>query len=224
MTFISNAVGGLKLASRELRHQREHYQALKGWFRRRLPGVPQEEAVSDALAELFRAEKSSQIITGSGLLPFDLRHISIDREVRRPLDTGIGKNANPTDYMFTIHTDTALDLRIEAKVVLTQGELKKVYMGSEGLLRYENPDNPYTIAPFGGMVAYVVDLDTATWAGRIDAEIDERLGPVRKSMISVTGDSLSVSRHTCVSTSTARRYDVEVFHLVLEIDAEPVRR
>ena len=91
--FLSNAIGGLHVAADELKLKRAKYEAKTDWFRKGKAGIPQEEAVSQALAELFAYRRAKQALSDPADGDVDLRHISIVCETPRPLDPGISKKA-----------------------------------------------------------------------------------------------------------------------------------
>lgn len=223
--FLANAIGGLRKASDELKKKRTRYEKKIDWFRSKKSGIPRENSVSRALADEFRAIKARQSISGSGVQPMDLRHIEIECERPRPFDPGISDNSKPTDMAFSMFKDGVLDLRIEAKTVISASDLKN-YAGREGLLRFEDGSNPYTVAPFGGMVAYVVDGDATTWSDKIAVTVSSAIGNDRTYVRKVGGDDHHVSKHSFRHTSEegTSDYSVDVIHMTIEIDANPSRR
>lgn len=85
---------------------------------------------------------------------------------------------------------------------------------------------PYTVQPYGGMVAYVVDSDADTLTITIGAAVEKAVGSKRYGRLKIGGEDHHVSRHKVAYKGRGRdiRQDVEVFHLALEIDAKPPRR
>jgi hypothetical protein len=224
--FLGNAIGGLREAAIVLRIKKEEFEAKKDWFRKKKTGIPKENSVSQALALLFEFIRANQAISGSGVQNIDLRHISISCEKPRPLDPGISDESNPTDYALVLLKDMELDLRIEAKTILSESEIRDKYVGHEGLLRFDDDSNPYTIARFGGMVAYVVDADAPTWAGRIATAVAAKVGAERSGSMTIGPHDHQVSYHH-VSVNTPQgpaEYDIDVIHFALEIDASPPQR
>ena len=226
--FLDRAISGLRLAANELRTCRAHFEAKRDWFRKgkRHKGVPNENSVSQALKQLFDSIRAEQQISGSGVHAVDLRNIRIECERPRPFDPGIAAEANPTDLSIVLMKDDELDLRIEAKTVLDEADLKREYLGDRGLGRFEDGANPYTTQPFGGMAAYVVDRDTVSWETTIGHALAGHVGVTRLHSRSVAGSSHHVSRHHVVPAANAAfpAYEVEVVHIAIEIDALPSRR
>jgi hypothetical protein len=175
---------------------------------------------------LFSLLRSEQAISGSGVHAIDLRHISIECERPRPYDPGISDESNPTDFLLVLLKDNELDFRIEAKTVLDDTEVRSEYLGARGLLRFDDNANPYTIQPFGGMVAYVVDSDAKTWMAKIGAAVATAVGASRSSVIKIGTDDHQVSRHHVAFKPDGKdlRRDVDVVHFALEIDAKPPKR
>lgn len=223
--FVINAVRGLQAAASLLRERRPEFESRKDWFRRSKGGIPRENSVSQALANMFEVLRARQNLEGAGSAEADLRHISIQCEKPRPFDSGISDASNPTDYSLVLLKDRELDLRIEAKVLLSQSEITSEYLGTRGLKRFEDASNPYTVSPFAGMVAYVVDDDESTWRSRISSEIERLVsGACRK--VPMPGGEHTVSshhlKHSLAGTPCSLRIDV--LHFVIEIDAVPARR
>ncbi|SCB30349.1 hypothetical protein GA0061099_1004451 [Bradyrhizobium yuanmingense] len=224
-TFLANAIAGVRAASEQMRARRAKHEKRIDWFRDKKSGIPRENSVTRAIADEFKRLKARQGISGTGVQPMDLRHISIECEVPRPYDPGISDKAKPTDIAFSLFKDGVLDLRIEAKTITSIADLK-TYIGSEGLLRFEDGSNPYTVAPFGGMVAYVVDEDADSWDRRIASRLKEALGAERTYVTTIGTAIHQVSTHNFVLTTDegTAAYEVGVVHLAIEIDAVPSRR
>lgn len=122
--------------------------------------------------------------------------------------------------------DNELDLRIEAKTILSDAEIRKHYLGDEGLRRFDDSTNPYTIQPFGGMIAYVVDSDAQAWTLKIGSAVAAAVGAGRAGTLKIAGEDHHVSRHKVdyKAGGKAVRRDVDVVHFALEIDARPPKR
>lgn len=225
-SFLENALGGLQMAAAELRGNRAGYENRRDWFRSKTSGIPRENSVTQALAEVFGRIRSQHNIKGAEPGAVDLRHISVACERPRPRDVGISDMSNPTDLSLVFMKGGELDLRIEAKTVLNDKEVKSQYLGKSGLDRFEDGANPYTVQPFGGMVAYVVDLDGASWSEKIVAELEAKVGSTRLRSIVLNGGTHAVSNHAfdLSDAASVTRKEVDVVHFVIEIDAKPSRR
>lgn len=226
LAFIENAIGGLRLAAVKMRQDKERFEAYKDWFRQTATDIPRENSVSQALKQVFDEIRTEQQISLSGAQAVDLRHIRIECERPRPFDVGISDAANPTDLSLVLMKDNELDLRIEAKTVLNSAEVRSEYLGKRGLLRFDDNSNPYTVQPYGGMLAYVVDSDAATWTITLGAAVEKAVGAKRYGKLKIGREDHHVSSHKVAYKGRGReiRQNVEVFHLALEIDAKPPRR
>ncbi len=224
VTFLHNSIAGLTKASELLRQNPEAYHGRSDWFRRRQAEIPRENSVTVALAELFNGLRKDQTLHGSASPDLDLRNIYAEPEVRRPRDRGISDEANPTDYRFTLLKDGELDLRIEAKTILEEADIGSEYLGARGLLRFEDTANPYTIAAYGGMVAYVVDHDGDHWRAVIASKIEanRRLDTLRT--LAVGGNEHHVTAHVYGKDKDGVDQKVDVVHFVIEVEAVPSRR
>lgn len=226
LAFLGNAIEGLRLAAVKVREERERFEAHSDWFRPTLNDIPRENSVSQALKQVFDEMRAEQQISSSGVQAVDLRHIKIECERPRPFDVGISDAANPTDLSLVLMKDNELDLRIEAKTVLNDAEVKAEYLSKRGLRRFDDSSNPYTVQPYGGMIAYVVDSDAATWTTTLGAAVEKAVGAKRYGKLKIRDEDHHVSRHRVdyKGRGKAVRQDVEVLHLALEIDAKPPRR
>lgn len=224
--FLGNAIGGLHVAADDLKLRRAKYEAKKDWFRKGKTGIPQEEAVSRALADLFAYRRAQQALSDPADGDVDLRHISIACETPRPLDPGISKQAKPTDYTIILMRESELDLRIEAKTVLDEREIKAEYLGLRGLKRFDDASNPYTISSYGGMVAYVVNHDAPTWSTKISTALLAEIGTDRAGSIELGAREHHISKHSVpvATREMTGNIEVNVVHFVLEVEASPSRR
>jgi hypothetical protein len=100
--------------------------------------IPRENSASQALKQMFDLMRAEQSIFGSGVQPLDLRHISIECEKPRPFDRGISDESNPTDLSLVLMKNNELDLRIEAKTILNEAEVKSDYLSTSGLRRFDD--------------------------------------------------------------------------------------
>jgi hypothetical protein len=225
--FMANAIGGLRASATAMRAEADYYEGRRGWFRPVQIEIPHEDSVTSALVEEFRKLRSAEAIKGHAIPGISLRHIEISKQDRRPLDPGIGPNDNPTDYMFTMFSDTLLEFRIEAKTIVNRGDIRAEYLGARGMLRFEDGNNPYTLAPFGGMLAYVVDLDAPEWSRMIGEELRADIGADRVGQLRIGETEHLMSSHVCVPAEQGENgtaLEIAVVHFALEIDARPRRR
>jgi hypothetical protein len=226
--FLQNAIWGLEEAGKLIQttERRQQLEKRKDWFRGKKSTIPRENSVSRALADAFNVVRAQKEISSNGISQHDLRFISIECEVPRPHDPGISDKANPTDLRLLLLPLGDFDLRIEAKTIRNIRELRNDYLGSEGVLRFQNGDNPYTTSPHGGMAAYVLDANADEWR----QTIKDAVAAHHESAGQQFTDKAGVERHTSVHRfdhvvdGETTQYTVNVFHLVFEIEARPSLR
>jgi hypothetical protein len=207
---------------------------LGGWWRTKkskLNGksclVPSEEAISEALwreMEKVRDEIVLKIFPADGAMA-SVDTLGVAIEQPRKAKAGIGKRSKPTDIRFYRFGSSALDLRIEAKVVLREGDIKRAYLSKTGLKRFSDPKEPYTDHEIGGMLAYSVTDDRGIWLDRIDDALRASNPPIptfKHPIQAATEETL----FSCVPYvfHTGPRNEVLVFHVVLEFVCEPDAR
>ena len=206
---------------------------LEGWWRNKRVKVggteclvPSEEAISEALwAEMENIRDEMTLRIGAfdpSMSGVDLLQVSPEspRKVRK----GIGEKSKPTDIRFYRTGSEILDLRVEAKVVLKESDLKP-YLSKDGLKRFSDEDEPYTTHEIGGMIAYALTSDKSTWINRIEGALKNEKPPLEtfRQRVKTISDETLFSRVPCKLTSTARD-QVLVFHVVLEFECEPKER
>jgi hypothetical protein len=121
-----------------------------------------------------------------------------------------------------------IDLRIEAKNVIRVSEIDREYLGPRGLGRFEDLRSPYTMERFGGMLAYVMDEDAATWQAGIHQAICAVQPPLTILATTVAGEPLMTTSHDRevdnLLHGIRQRCRTDVIHLVLEFEADPSLR
>lgn len=215
---------------------RARYGNLEGWWRKsayRINGkngfrVPEETAVSEALVEQMELAKHEFMLNAHKHGPdiADIDSLEFHAEAPRRQKAGIGRRAKPTDFRFYRSGLGGFDLRIEAKVLTKHPEIAKTYLSREGLGRFSDPKEPYTDELVGGMVAYTVSDDRATWLGRINSEMASS-SPVIPTFHHVVLPSIQPILFSQVPFNFSKvspRSEVLVFHLVLEFDCSPSAR
>ena len=215
--------------------QRE-LRGIDGWWRSnkkvRLNGklclVPSEEAISEALCremEAIQREIVLQIFpksTDPSMASIDT--LQVCPEQPRRIASGIGKKAKPTDIRFYRIGSAVLDLRVEAKVLLSENDIKKAYLSKNGIKRFSDARDPYTEQEIGGMLAYVVTDDRLIWLGRIEGAMRASVPAIstfKHGIQAATEETLFCSVPYAVA---GPRNEVLVFHVVLEFACEPDAR
>jgi len=119
-----------------------------------------------------------------------------------------------------------IDLRIEAKVLLRDGDVAKTYIAANGMGRFSDPDEPYTEHEVGGMLAYTFTDDLKTWTGRIEGGLKGAKPPYKNfsHQIGQASDQTLFCHVPFKSKTGSARTEVLVFHVVLEFDSAPVAR
>ena len=109
--------------------------------------------------------------------------------------------------------------------MLRETDIKNAYLSANGLKRFSDPKEPYTDHEIGGMVAYAVTDNKATWLTRIDDALRASTPPVQtfKHRIQTSSDETLFSRVPYAISSSSRN-EVLVFHVVLEFACEPDAR
>lgn len=234
--FLYDVIHGIREAVRRVNDpvRLAIFEERIGWFGKPRSGFkgtrfPDETSISKALIEVLTEMRAAQFIGAPATNPAEpnLTNMEFHVEVDRKYDPGIGPNAQPTDFQFAIHRDR-IDLRIEAKKLARPSEVVKYYLGEQGLGRFDDVNAPYTLERFGGMLAYVTDFDTATWAGHIEDGLRSTLPAERLAHTIVSGEPLITSVHDrdvdIKLHKLKGRFRTDVIHLVLEFEARPSRR
>ena len=228
----------LQEAEKRIRTPEIHaqYASLKGWWREKEISlakgkkckVPSEIALSEAIIEEIKHLKEDIVLKVEeapvGL--FDIADLEFSAEVPRRRKKGVGKYAKPTDICVYRLGSEIIDLRIEAKVLIKDGDLRKSYLSKQGLQRFSDPDEPYTEHEIGGMLAYTVSDDRSVWLTKIDKALRASVPPIPtfKTRIHKSAEDTLFCRVPYSPSKRGARTDVLVFHLVLEFDSEPPAR
>ena len=231
--FLEKALWGLEQAAERLRDDdtRARMELAGDWWRKaktsgamRGVEIPEETAVNSALQELFDEVCAEQEICGTGGM--DLRHFHFHAERRRETDPNRGRMTKPTDIAIIFRAHEVYDLRVEAKTLVSEAEIASQYLSEHGLLRFEDAGNPYTTKPYGGMIAYVVQDDTRTWADRVRTGLHSQFGEARVAQVDIGTTKRMLSQHSyeSIKDGCRRINKVAVVHLVAEIEARPSQR
>jgi hypothetical protein len=234
---IYQVISLLQEAERRMRapEGQARYAALEGWWRpskahlpkRGQARIPAEPALSEAIVcevENLREEIILKIASAPADL-LDINALQFSLESPRRRKKGIGSHAKPTDIRVYRLGSEIIDLRIEAKVLIKDRDLRKSYLSARGLKRFSDPDEPYTEHEIGGMLAYTVTDDHSTWLTKIDNALCASVPPIPtfKHRIRAPLDETLFCR-VPYSPQKGTRTDLLVFHLVLEFDSDPPAR
>jgi hypothetical protein len=233
---IHQVVRLLQEAERRIRtpQGQSRYTTLQGWWRdkkTRLDAgparIPSETALTDAILqeiELLREEVVLNI--GPANSDFANLDLQFSPETPRRQKKGIGNFSKPTDIRIYRLGSEVIDLRIEAKVLVSDGEIAKAYLSKHGLKRFSDPVEPYTDHEIGGMLAYTVSDTRSTWLEKIDAALTKSNPsiPTFRHRVRATADESLFCKVPYMFKATGDRSEVLVFHLVLEFDSDPSAR
>jgi hypothetical protein len=234
--FLEKALWGLEEAAARLRDAgtQAEFEAATDWWRQPirsgvLRGVemPEETAVSGAIEALFDQIVADQVIAGSPKEgEEDLRQFQFTTEKRRARDPAIGKKTKPTDIAIILRASEIFDLRIEAKTLVADADIATEYLSERGLKRFEDAGNPYTVEPYGGMLAYIIREDASVWQDRVRTGLLDAFGAERIGDIEIRQRARTTSKHsfTIIEKGSLRTINVDVLHLVAEIEARPSLR
>lgn len=210
------------------------YPSLDGWWRNaaaRINGkngyrVPEETAISEAIFEEMEKAKRDLMLDAKNLGPdfADIDLIEFATEVPRRQKKGIGRKAKPTDFRFYRSGVAGGELRIEAKVVVKEKDVPNHYLAKNGLGRFSDPDEPYTDELVGGMVAYTVTDNRATWEARISGEMESASIGNYLHPLPQNDQKILCCQVPYTHAKTPPQSEVLVFHLVLELDCAPSAR
>jgi hypothetical protein len=213
-----------------------YYSSLDGWWRskpQKLKGkngfkVPEETAVSEAIVEQMECVKRDFILGPRKNDPdiAGIDNLEFHAEAPRKNKVGIGRKAKPTDFRFYRAGIGGFDLRIEAKVVTKEADIKRHYLSKEGLGRFSDKREPYTDELVGGMVAYTVTDDRAHWEQRLTCGIENMTGAFStfRHAVKPTADPVLFCKVPFNFNDIPNRNEVLVFHYVLEFDCVPSAR
>lgn len=152
------------------------YRVKKGAFRKvgkgkkghDLPRLPHEEGITDALGQCLH------YIRKSAPADHPLRKLDIhfNEEGKLPSPSVIGKLARRTDIHAESYTDIkAPSIVFESKVVASEKDISKHYLGEGGLGCFIGPSQPYTTGPVGGLISYTVAETSDKWLSRIETQM-----------------------------------------------------
>ena len=228
--FVGTAIGMLRHAEQQLNDPTvaAPFKARRGWHRKKARPdgrggairIPDEDAITDALVELMTRNRAAHI-PGSTLALYS--NIGVFSQQKRRKQQGIGgKGRLNTDIAIYLADQVALDLRIEAKVLITAGDVSASYCSTAGLLRFADRENPYTTEWVGGMVAYCFLATGVEWDARIETAMGglPDVTRVGKAAVTTAGATTEV-----LVADVANPCDVgivSVFHISMEFAGDPV--
>lgn len=175
--------------------------------------LPSEDAITHALEEIAK-----EILRDLRLADPLTDHLDFDAQVIRPPHHRIGRKALTTDIRIKSTVVEALEVRIEAKLLFSPKDIQSAYLGPEGLLRFADPQAPYTDRPIGFMLGYSLQDHAPDWTSLT------REGLKRISGVIATDEVAAGSRQYLVSDLSwgpEEWQKVSVMHLHMTYETEP---
>lgn len=126
--------------------------------------LPIEDAITSEIGAL--AEQLRKALPSGHFLRLHETHF--EHEALVASDTRSGRHSKKIDFrVFSQLNQTAPDLSIEAKPVITAPDINNRYLAAEGIGCFFSIDSPYTRGPIGAMLAYTIDTGTGTMQSKI---------------------------------------------------------
>lgn len=114
-------------------------------------------------------------------LPLDhfLRQHHVQFEYEKPIYSleRAGRHSKTVDFMVSakIGGKDAPNIVIEAKPLISKGDIKGRYLAEEGLGCFFSADSPYTVGPLGAMFAYTMNDPECSLRDEIHTAVGEHL-------------------------------------------------
>lgn len=198
------------------------YTSRLGWWRRKqrlnsigtTVRIPSEDAITDALVEQLE-ELRNDARPGNPLMDMN---ITFAGQQPRRRQNHIGSPAFTTDIRAYVPDDKNLDIRIEAKVLFEAKDLHSEYLGARGLLRFGDPENPYSDTPVGAMLGFIVAPSPEPWTSMIHNGLAQTVRAIDVGHVSVGKLPNPVSVCDMMHSRDER---VTVLHLSIVQNTEP---
>lgn len=222
-SFVAKAIGLLERVEERLKDESVWvtFANREGWWlptkrkvaRDVLVKVPGENAITHAIEEI-----ASQILRETR--PDDplTDHLRLDAQVVRPPHHRIGSSALTTDIRITSCQIQDLEIRLEAKLLFSSGDLKSHYLGAKGLLRFADSKAPYTDKPVGCMLGYRLRHSQDHWDGHIFERLEDMTEVTSLGSVDVGGRKAIASELEWGEGDACR---VMVLHLGMDYETDP---
>jgi hypothetical protein len=227
--FIHAIVDAIRVAEANLCELEawSKYCQMAGAFRRArktkknvLPRLPAEEGLTDAIVQQLQSHRAA-VPEGHFLREWEV-HFEPEGHVRS--ERRIGKRSRRCDIRArSYRLVRAPDLIFEAKVVDSDSDIAKRYLGPDGLGCFTNPPDPYTQEPIGGLIAYTVSSDPAHWLSRIRSAFSSapsRLLSLSTVKVGVRLEEILVAE---VERTKLGLASILIINLVLTFETDPPR-
>lgn len=199
----------------------QNFSLREGWWldslRMSAAGVsvrlPSEDAITHALEEIAKA-----ILIDTRPADPLTDHLGFDAQVVRPPHGRIGRKALTTDIRVKSTLVDDLEVRIEAKLLFSPGDIVGAYLGPKGLLRFADPKAPYTDRPIGFMLGYSLQDHAPDWTHLT------RVGLKAVDKVSAIDRIAAGSKEHLVSDLSwggEERQKVSVIHIHMNYETDP---
>lgn len=178
--------------------------------------IPSEDAMTDAIEEI-----AERLLKASRPADPAHEHLSVHTQSKRPPHRRIGPKALKNDIRIRSTVTDELDLRIEAKPLWSNAQLSVTYLGSEGMLRFADPDHPYTDRPVGMMLGYALRDPTPDWKTQTRASLAVVSQASNVDEIMSAGERIPACDLTW---GNAPHQKVCVVHVIMKFETEPASR
>lgn len=181
--------------------------------------LPSEEGLTCGLAETLWA------VRVGAQSDHDLRRLEIQfhTEARMPSRRRTGKNARRTDiWIRSALGPDAPNIVMEAKLIVTDKELREQYLGPGGLGCFTELAEPYTKGPLAGLIAYTVEDGDLPWPDRIVAAMAHGAGHTPTDMPAPGGDRGATDLWSEAERTKLGLTPIGIAHLVMRFAAVPV--
>ncbi|WP_157774750.1 hypothetical protein [Melittangium boletus] len=129
--------------------------------------VPIEDALTSELAQFVERARIA-LATGHFLR---LNEVQFQAEALVQSKTRAGRHVRKIDFrVFALTGVDHLELAIEAKPLVTEGDIVGRYLADEGIGCFLK-DEPYTEGPLGAMLAYTINNNGQSWQAKVRAAV-----------------------------------------------------
>ena len=177
-----------------------------------LERMPIEDALTSELAH-FVKRACLALSTGHFLRR---NEVQFQPEALVHSNTRAGRHSRKVDFFVCAMTGAdSPELAIEAKPLITQGDIAGRYLAEDGIGCFFTEDSPYTQGPLGAMLAYTISDKGRSWRAEVRAAISvyqPKALQLDDAMIEGTQESVTFSRH---ERQALRLEPIALLHLEL---------
>ena len=205
--FVQHSLGILHIAADTLL-QKGHWASFKskrGAFGKARPikgasatkRIPMEDAITSELMAI-----STKLRVSAPKQHFLHEHeVSFTPEALVFCDSRAGRHSRKSDMLIQSLTNAdAPELRIEAKPITRISDIKKRYLGNDGLGCFLTTDSPYTKGALGAMLAYTISESQQS----IENEVNDALASFKPSPLQVVNVTIDDFSKSVTASSHAR--------------------